>query len=351
MTKTRTDSRFYDELARAAGSASAGPINTSALLHDKDLALQKAGSLHSYQTFLAQARSWKAARKSVPRSFEREVQLHATQAVADGREIAAATLRSARHLKQAGHLDRVLDSWIAGVKASGPVQVQDLWVDIAEDAQARQTLRDQGLTDTLFAAMDEQMRKMDGQIMLLGGRFAGEVKLTAQAQTQRIVLAHSASGEPRTLHDLLRRGQFEQLVEQFDRGGALAFDLVAVPPREAEIVELAVTGTLFSVQSLAQHKRKLEDTGLATVAGQDPITVLVWVALAMIVIGAIGSAVFCGGDLDQTACTVAQVLLILGLLLYGGLGAYANSPAAILIVFGLLDLAHLVLPPLGVSVG
>ena len=334
MTNTKVDHNFYAELARAVADASGAPVNTGALLLDKDLALQKAVSLQSYQSFLSQARSWKAARKGVPRSFEREVQVHAAQALADGRELAAATLRSTRHLKQTGHLDRVLDSWIAGVKASGPVQVQDLWADVAEDAQARQTLRDQGLVDNLFAAFDEQMRKLDGQIALHGGKLTGEVKLAGQERTQHIILAHSASSQPRTLHDLLARGQFERITEQLEHGGAPGFDPVVGPLHEGETAEFVAIGALLSVQSLAQHKRKLEDTGLAMVAGQDPVTVLAWVAIAMIVMGVIGSAVFCAGDLDETACTVAKVLLILGLLLYGGLGVYANSPAAILVFSG-----------------
>ena len=290
--------------------------------------MQKAVSLQGYQSFLSQARSWKAVRKGVPRSFEREVQVHAAQALADGSELATATLRSTRHLKQTGHLDRVLDSWIAAVKASGPVQVPDLWSYVAEDAQARQTLRDQGLADNLFAAIDEQMRKLDGQIALHGGKLTGEIKLTGQERT------HASSWRTRLRVNPARfttcwRGQFERIIEQLEREGALGFDPVVGPLHEGEIAELVVIGTLFSVQSLAQHKRKLEDTGLAMVSGNDPVTALSWVD-SIIVMGVICSALFCVGDLDETACTITKYP-ILGLLLYGRFGLLCKQLAVILV--------------------
>ena len=78
----------------------------------------------------------------------------------------------------------MLDGWIAGVKASGPVQGQDLWSDIANDAQARRLLRDEGLTDELFAPIDDNMKQLDGRLVLQGGKLASEVKLLSQSRTQ-----------------------------------------------------------------------------------------------------------------------------------------------------------------------
>jgi hypothetical protein len=340
MTNTQVGHKFYAELARGAASASGAPVNTSALLRDKDLALQKAASLHGYQTFLTQARSWKAARKSVPRSFEREVQVHAAQALADGRELAAATLRSTRHLKHAGQLDQVLDSWIAGVKASGPVQLQDLWSDILNDPEARQGLREQGLADDLFASINENMQKLEGRLLHQGGKLVGEVKLAGRDRTQRVVLAHSVSGSPRTLHDLLIGGHFERIVEQFEQKGAMSFDLVGGQPREVEITDVVAAGAIFSLQTLAQHKRKLEDTGLAAVAGNDPVTVIGLVGLFLAAIALLGMAVFCS-DGNETACKVSAVLFILSFLLTVGLVAGLT---------GNLDLAAVFLAPFVLAV-
>lgn len=224
-------SKFHAAIAQSLQSSAPGPVNAGALLRDKDLALQKGASLHGYHTYLTQCRQWKARHKSVRRAMEREVQVQASQALADARDLATATLRMTRHLKEAGYLDRLLDSWIAGVKASGPVQLQDVWTGLASETGARQLLRDQGLSDELFAAIDENMKQLDGQIALQGGKVSGELKLAGQERTQHIVMGHSASGPPRTLHELLSRGQFERVVEQFEHGEGLACDLVAGPSR------------------------------------------------------------------------------------------------------------------------
>jgi hypothetical protein len=308
-------SKFHSAIARSLQSSARGPINASALLQDKNVAVQRAASLHGYQTYLTQCRTWKAGHKRVPRAMEHELQAQASQALADARDLATATLRMAKHLKQAGHLDRMLDGWIAGVKASGPVQLQDLWGDIANDAQARQLLRDEGLTEELFAPIGDNMKQLDGRLVLQGGKLASDVKLLSQSRTQRIALTHPASGTSKTLHDLLSRGQFEQMVEQFERGGALSFDLVEGQPRDLEIQDAISVGAILSVQALAQHKRKLEDTGLAAYAGSDPVDAFLIVGAILLVVGAIMSVVYCKEDDPHGPsgnCALAAILFILG---------------------------------------
>jgi hypothetical protein len=315
-------------------------------VRDKDLALQKAASLHGYQTFLTQARRLKAGNKTVPRSFEREVQAQASQAVSNARDLATATLRMTKHLKQAGHLDRMLDSWIAGVKASGPVQVQDLWSDIVNNPEARQGLRDQRLADDLFASIHENMQKLDGRIVLHEGKLAAEVKLAGQERTRRVVLAHSVSGSPRSLHDLLARGRFERIAENFERGGPLAFEAVSGPPREWEMADLLTGGAILSVQGLAQHKRQVEDTGLAVVVGGDPITVLLVATLIVATVGFFLAAIGCPDPEfedsgNKVLCQIGQFLLLLAMALLG-LALLAGAPAGLFLGEAFLGLTLLI---------
>src|SRR4051812_49150636 len=104
MANTKIDSKFYAALKRMESATLRAPVNSSAIRQDTNLVLAKVSSLLGYQDYLAQARSWKAARKTVPISFEREVQAQASQALSDGHALAAATLRLTNHLKQAGEL-------------------------------------------------------------------------------------------------------------------------------------------------------------------------------------------------------------------------------------------------------
>jgi hypothetical protein len=333
-------SKFHSAIAQSLQSSARGPINASALLQDKNVAVQRAASLRGYQTYLTQCRTWKAGHKRVPRAMERELQAQATQALDDARDLATATLRMTKHLKQAGHLDRMLDGWIAGVKASGPVQLQDLWSNVANDPLARQLIREQGFTEELFAPIDDNMKQLDGRLVLQGGKLASEVKLLSQARTQRIVLTHPAPGTSKTLHDLLSRGQFEQMVEQFEQGGTLSFDLVDGQPRELEIKDGISAGTILTVQALAQHKRKLEDTGLATYTGRDPVDALLIVGAILLIIGSIMSVVYCKPpepnqpEGDPGPCAIAAILFLFGLIfLLGGKDNQLTSTPTLMVTF------------------
>jgi hypothetical protein len=307
-------------------------MHSSAVLGERDLTLDRATRLLGYQQYLNQCRSFKAQRKSVSLSFEREVQTQAKQAVSDGHELAASVLRTTRHLERAGQLDRLLIAWTAGVRAAGPVNARDLWSDVVNDSQARQLLREQGVTDPLFAALNEILNEQEGQIVLQGEKLAVE----SQPGRPALVLAPSARRSPRSLSDLLRRGRFEQLVAGFGRGGASSFAVVPGPARDLELVDVIGGGTILGVQSLVQHQRTLEDTGLATVMGNDPITVM---AIAAIVSIALGGALeqFCDDGGDGIACKIGQVLVVLGVIALGvalvtaGLAAFLGKDALELI--------------------
>jgi hypothetical protein len=278
--------------------------------------------LLGYQNYLAQARSWKAARKGVPLSFEREVQAQASQALSDTRDMAAATLRMTKHMMQAGALEGVFDSLVAGLQAGGPAQIKDLWNHVANDSSARQVLKDQGLTDDLFTSINETMSKVDGRLLLQGQNVAVELKVAGQDQPRSAVFSRPLAGPPRNLHELLIRGQFERMVEQFNQEDALPLDVVAGAPGDLGIPDVVLAGAVQSVQLLAQHKRKLEDTGLATYTGDDPATIALLVGLAVLALGTYLASTYCSkiaGDMekDPTLCAIGTILFMLSFLVLG----------------------------------
>ena len=189
--------------------------------------MAKAGTLLSYQSYLAQARSWKAARKTVPAgALSAKSKRRQPKLCPDTRDLAMSALRMISQRKQAEQLDRIMDFAIAGIHAGGPAQIKDLWAHVANDPSARQAMKDQGLTDDLFAAMNDAMSKMDGQLYLKGGKLAMDVTATGQDEVRSVVFKRSAAGQPSNLHDLLTRGQFESMVDQFSQPGAVPLDLM-----------------------------------------------------------------------------------------------------------------------------
>lgn len=342
MANATTDPRFFAALQQALQTSPLGPINSSTFLQDRDLGMEKAGMLLSYQNYLAQARSWKAARKSVPQSFEREVQAQAAQALSDTRDLAASMLRMTSQMKQAGQLDRMIDSTIAGIQAGGPARISDLWAQVSTDT-VKQALKNQGLTDDLFAVINNAMSKVDGRLYLQDAKLAMDVTAAEQEPVRTVTFSRSAAGPPRSLHDLLTRGQFERLVYQFSQPGAAQLDTIPtgpVPgtPSAIEVADLVLAGSVRSVQLVAQHKRKLEDTGLATYAGSDPGTVAAIIFISGITLMILGSAIAseCNNGhikLDSDLCKVCFYLFLLGLLATFAVGAgLVGVPIAIFVI-------------------
>lgn len=316
MARRKTNESFYTAMAQAAQAFPSGPLNLTPILKDFHLVLDKAFSLHDYQDYLARARSWKAARRSVASGFEHEVQAQASQALADVRELTAATLRTTRQFKQTKELDRILDTCISGIKASGQVQILDLWTDVENDLQARQMLREQGMTDALWTVFSESMSKIDGRLFIKSGKLAAELKMAGQEQTNSVVFSGSGTRMPRTVTELLRRGLFEHTVERFDRDSSppLGLNIFAGEASEVDTADAVLGASILSVQMLARHKRKLEDTGLATYAGGDPISGALLVMLVGIVMFIAGGLIrlLCGDN--ATLCSIGDILMLLGLI-------------------------------------
>jgi len=187
-----------------------------------------------------------------------------------------------------------------------------VWRDLAADPETRRILADEGVTDEMWSAIDDNMQKLEGRVFLQEGKLAAEVRLAGQDRAHQAVFGRTPGGRSVNVSDLLRRGQFERLVEEFSRGAPLppALDVVGGDPHEVDLAEIDLSGTLLASQLMAQHRRKLEDTGLAVQSGN---AVFLAVAAGVVLAGLIGKALmdhYCPepGGLNAAACVLGLVL-------------------------------------------
>jgi hypothetical protein len=322
-------SRFYSALASAPPAPAHGPVNAQAIQEDRGLVLEKATSLLGYQQYLTQARSWKAARNTLPAGFEGEVQAQAVRAVADSQALAAAALRMTSQFKQAGEVDRMLSGWVAAIGQSGPVQTADLLADLENQTSVRQTLQAEGVTDEIWSNLVENLKKVDARLFVKDGKFAAELKVAGQDKPRSITFAPSATGMPQTLHDLLRRGSFERLSGHYAQYGSSKLHLLPGPERDLEVPDVVLAGAILSVQSMAEHSRGLQDAGLAKYAGSAPLIIWAVASLAALAIGYWLEKKYCknDGNSPSAACIAGTLLFILGLM---GLGVLLMGAVAAL---------------------
>jgi hypothetical protein len=306
-------SRFYSALATTQTTATTGPMSHQANQQDVSAGMQKASSLLGYQTYLEQARTWKAKSKTLAAGFEREVQTQAANALTDTRGLASATLRVTARLKHSGEIDRLLANWIATLKKTGPVHTSDLVADIQSQPEVRQKLRDKGLTDEMWNTLVTHLTNLDGSFLVHKGRLGADLKVPNQGKTKRFVFARSASGMPQTLSDLLRRGSFEQQAKLFEKDGGTGIVLTAPgPQRDLEVPDAVLTGAILGVQSMADHYRGLQDVGLSKYSGRGWVAAAILIALVVTLVGA-GLATACNKRSLGAECIVGGILLFLGL--------------------------------------
>jgi hypothetical protein len=242
------------------------------------------------------------------------VYAQATAALSDARELAAATLRITRSLNQAGLLDHALTSWMASIKTSGPVQIKDLWNNVANNASTKQLLQQNGLTDDLFHAITETIGKLEGRVSAQRGKLMVEGKLAGQDRTRITVIRTSFNQPPTNVAELLNQGQFELLMQRFSETGARSIPLIKGKPRDLLPSEIVFAGAIQTVQGMAEHKRRLQDTGLATYAGNEHWVALALLGIVLTLVGGALSSKYCQGrDANTAACIVGVLLLILGI--------------------------------------
>jgi hypothetical protein len=315
VTERRMRSAFYEAMASAGSPRTQAPLHVAAIARDAGTVFGKASDLLGYHDYLTRARAWKAARGSAPSAFEREVHTHATGALADTNEFAAATLRITSQLRRSGALDDLMSGWVAAVNSAGRVSVADLRRDL-EDASVSNLVRSKGVTDAMWTSILENLAQVDGQLLIKGGWLALETT-TAPGGTGMRTLEFAAApkGLPRTAAELLRRGRFERLAARFEQEGARNLFLFPQQEHPVELSDVILSGAIHSVRQVAEHRRRLQDTGLATYVGSAPAIIWVMAALAALAIGGLLMSEFCyrdGNEAVEAACITGKILSLLG---------------------------------------
>jgi hypothetical protein len=316
MPEKKINPDFYAASSEAAQNSNIRPVDSSLVLQLKSTVFEKVSGLIGYKNYLNQARSLKAVRKSVPNSFELEVQSNAGRAFSNAQALTTAALNLTNHLKQAGDLERRFDQLLAGVKAAGEVKAEDVLNDL-EAYNVKDILAKNGVPDEVWSTMNDNAKKINGRLFIHEGQLAIEGKGSDQKQ-KRVVYTYKEPEQPNTTSELLNQGKFERIAGNFDQyNDGLSLSVVSGKSQTQDIYEAVLANAVHTSQLYAFHKRKLEDIGLSTQVGNDPglITVLLVLAITMwvasVVIG-IGCDVTNSND---EACKVSKLLMTLGLLL------------------------------------
>jgi hypothetical protein len=327
------------------------PVNQTTLTSNCAAVLQRASSLQSYQAYLTAARSAKA-QKGATLSFERTVQAQAAQALDDMQAGAAAALNVIQQVNQTSFWTNTMALLTTTLKTTGPVSAQQIWNDVWT-GQTNQTIRAAlqaaGLTDAVAGAVTSGIAQVNASLALENGGLIITGGPTGGPATS--VALRVPGTPPATVGELLRSAAFDQVVAAFNNGGPIYTE--AVPAAVAmEPADIFAAGAIAARQHLADHVRGLQDVGLSTVAGADPITTGVLVTLLVIglVLGAIGAIILVQCDQATAAgqpppggeevCLIGTILFILGLFILG-FTAVAAPGGGIIQAVALLGLAGL----------
>jgi hypothetical protein len=338
---------FLQTWFNAAGAEpKLAPVNQATLASDCASVLQRAGSLQSYQTFLTAARAAKAKGKGAPLTLERTVQAQAAQAFADAEVGAAAALRVVQQVNQTSFWTDTMARMTAVLKTTGPVSAQQIWSDVwtnQTNAAVRAALQAQGLTDAVAGAVASGIAQTNASFVLQDGKLA--IAGSAAGGTATLALRTPGTA-PADVGELLRSAAFDQVVAAFTQESPLYLD--AAPAAVAmEPAEIFAAGAIAARQHMADHVRGLQDVGLSTVTGADPVTAaLVTLLVAGLVLGAIGALLLIqctnagpgGPPGGGETCAIGQILVMLAMLMLGVTIVASGGAIQVVAVLGLAAL-------------
>jgi hypothetical protein len=307
---------FY-QAGRAHRDTRLGPLNRAALEADLVSAIEKTRALVAYRQYLTEARAFKASRRTVSQEFERAIQAHAGRALEDAESLAGAALRATRQMTQAGFSDSMLDQITAGLQTTGPLSVKDMWRDLVGDQASLALLRQRGITEQIMTVVAEAVDSVDATFVLQRDKPAVAVTAPGHREPRHFRLGRTPRGWPSSVTDLLGRSRFEQVLAAFSGGDPIYLD-VAPSTQELEYppTDIIAIASISLRQRLAEHVRKLEDTGLAPYAGQDPVSavlILLGIGWLLVIIGTyFQQECLLQQDEDATECKVAYWLITIG---------------------------------------
>jgi len=334
------------------------PINPSTFLADRALAVDKAVSLLRYQKYLASARTAKAKRKGATLAFERNVLAQARQAQADLGQFTVASLSMTQQVNHTTFWNDSLARMTESLRQTGPVTAQAAWTEIASNEEYASALAAQGLTAEVKAAITEAVSKVDVTLAIRDNKICIE-SLVAGEDVPRRAWLKTATDPPKSVMDLLRRSQFDRVVSAFTNNDPVYMEVVGGGSPEYQPSDLMACGAVAAAQRMAEHVRKLEDTGLATYEGEDPLTVaaILLISGALLAALGLGIAYLCMHPTDEVeqpewVCTAGEIMEFIGMmLLFGGVAvlavmaggaggaliAFASSMAVALVVIILVE--------------
>jgi hypothetical protein len=312
------------------------PINVAAFKSDCDIAMTKVERLAAYQNFLAAARAAKARRKGVPLAFERNVQRQARQALADLQALSGGVLRVVQQANHTNIWADMLTRATSMLKTTGPVSAKQIWDEVRLNQEYLTALESHGLTAERVAAVTTGISRLDARLVLHAGKVSVETPVAGERAPRRLSLKASP-GRPTGIVDLLRRSQFDKVVSAFSRNDPVYLEVVATEgPVDYEPGQVFAVGAVAARQRMAEHVRKLEDTGLATYQGNDPGTAFIALVVIGLILSGVGLAIEyqCerGAEPDPDVCNVGGLLIFLGMMCLGasvsagyaaGYGAYS----------------------------
>jgi hypothetical protein len=330
--KKRTKTRLIDAFAKAGARRThphLSPINTAAFAVDRDVVQEKASNLLAYQSYLADARAVKAKRKGASVSFERSVLTQAHQARDDLDAFTDAAMRMTQQLNQSDLWSDTLASATKSLRDTGPITPSATWAELMQSEQITTAIAAHGVSPDIAATITDAIGKLDATASLRDGQVSIETQVPGESQPRRVALA-AAPTRPADLSQLLRRSQFDGVMSALTNDQPTYIEAVPTAGIAAyRAPDLFAFGVVAARQHMTEHVRKLEDTGLATYEGNDPLSFIVALLVIGIFLALVGSIILelCDstGPVLQPdwLCTAGGVMVYLALIVLGGLALIA----------------------------
>jgi hypothetical protein len=302
-------------------------IDHGALAREAPVIVAAARRLLGYRNQLARLRAFKASSAKGARRGEadRLALSGARSALAASDSLVSASVSALRQANLDGGLDRFAARLNEQVTAAGEIAAIELWQGIATTPEPLAVLDRIGFDGELRDVFQELLESARIRCTSVGTRLI--VVSEAHGQAGRAEIETGPEDTARTVRDLFTRGGFEAISAAIEAGSP-AYLMNAGILDGARMGESMLAAMVTAQRDLVRHVRALEDRGLATYSGADPGSVLVGLMIAALVAFILGLVALgiCAAGVDA-ACTVAEVLLILGAILCGaglvvGVGAF-----------------------------
>jgi hypothetical protein len=209
------------------------------------------------------------------------------------------------------------------LRETGPVTTKAMWAEIAENEQYRSALAEHGLSADVRSAITDLISRIDVTVAMRDNKPCVETHVAGESIPRRATF-RAAAEQPATILDLLRHSQFDRVVSAVTNHEPVYMETVPGGATEYEPPDLISCAAVAALQRMAEHVRKLEDSGLATYEGQDPLTIGIGLLVAGLFLGVVGATILYLCDYPSESveqpewvCTAGAVMFFIGLSLLG----------------------------------